>query len=308
MDPLRENAVMRVARNTIIGNILLSIFKLIAGVAGHSTAMVSDAVHSLSDVASTAVVMIGVKMAGKEADKDHPYGHEHFEAVAAIILAAMLCATGLGIGYGGVRAITAEGRESLAAPGLSALFAAAASILVKEGMYWYTRAAAKRTASDALMADAWHHRSDALSSIGSFAGILGARMGFPILDPVAALVICFFIVKAAYAIFCEAVGKMTDRSMDDDALRRIRALVLEQKGVDAIDRLRTRVFGDKAFVELEISMDGDMTLRQTHETAHQVHDLVETTFPGVKHCMVHVNPSECICRTPEEVPSQNAEA
>lgn len=207
MEKTKEQIAMRVSTNTIIGNVLLSVLKLLAGIFGKSAAMLSDAVHSLSDVMSTLIVMIGVKLANKKADREHPYGHERFECVAAIILAAILCATGIGIGYKGVQNIVAGNYGDLAVPGIIALAAAILSIAAKEGMYWYTRAAAKKIDSSALMADAWHHRSDAFSSIGSFIGILGARVGYPVLDSVACLVICFFIVKAAYDIFMDAIGK-----------------------------------------------------------------------------------------------------
>ena len=288
----KERYVMRVAWNTIIVNALLALVKFAAGVYGHSAAMLSDAVHSLSDVLSTGVVMAGVKMAGREADANHPYGHERFESVAAVILAAMLCVTGLGIGWAGVGNIVAGDYDGLAVPGVVALVAAVLSIAVKEGMYWYTRAAAVKSDSDALMADAWHHRSDALSSIGSLAGIAGARMGFPILDSVAALIICVFIVKASYDIFCEAIGKMTDRSLDAASVEAIRAVILRHEGVVCIDELRTRLFGDKVYVDLEIGVDGDLALREAHRIAHEVHDEIEDCFPKVKHCMVHVNPQE----------------
>lgn len=286
---------MRVAWNTIIANAVLSLVKFGAGIYGNSTAMVSDAVHSLSDVLSTGVVMAGIKMAGREADANHPYGHERFESVAAVILSAMLCVTGLGIGWAGIRAIMAGDYGELAVPGVVALVAAVLSIAVKEGMYWYTRAAALAIDSDALMADAWHHRSDALSSIGSLAGILGARMGFPILDSVAALIICVFIVKASYDIFYEAIGKMTDHSLDEASMEAIRAAILEHEGVVCIDELRTRLFGDKVYVDLEIGVDGDLPLRDAHHIAHEVHDAIEARFSKVKHCMVHVNPFEKCC-------------
>lgn len=312
MNESREKNALRVAAHTVIGNILLAVCKLAAGIFGHSAAMLSDAVHSLSDVLSTAIVMIGVKMAGKEADKEHPFGHERLESAAAIILAALLCATGLGIGYSGLRAVVGGHYENMPVPGLIALVAALVSIAVKEGMFHYTRAAAKKFDSDALLADAWHHRSDALSSIGSFAGILGARMGFPVLDSVAALVICLFIVKAACAIFRDAIAKMVDRSLDDETIQEIRMRTLLHKHVRSIDRLHTRLFGDKFYVELEISVDGDMTLYDAHAVAHDIHDRIEQDFPKVKHCMVHVNPctrpyaAPAAGRSPGQAPEQAA--
>lgn len=290
MEQNREHIAMKVSRNSIIGNVLLSAFKLLAGFLGHSAAMLSDAVHTLSDVLSTVIVMIGVKVSGKQADKEHPYGHERFESVAALILAIILCITGVGIGYGGVQSILAGQNETMPIPGLLALIAAVVSIVVKEAMYWYTRGAAKKVNSGALMADAWHHRSDALSSIGSFVGILGARLGFPVLDAVACLVICFFIVKASWDVFKDSINKMTDKACDDDTVEEIRTLILEQENVHGIDLLQTRLFGDKIYVDVEISADGSLPLDDVHSIAHAVHDAIENQFQNVKHCMVHVNP------------------
>ncbi|QQO07600.1 cation diffusion facilitator family transporter [Breznakiella homolactica] len=290
MEKANEKIAIRVSWHTVIGNVLLSAFKLAAGIIGQSAAMLSDAVHSLSDVLSTFIVMIGVKAAGKDADKEHPYGHERFESVAAIILAVFLCVTGIGIGYGGVQSIIAGRYETLAVPGLLALVAAIVSIAVKEAMYWYTRAAAKKINSGALMADAWHHRSDALSSVGSFVGILGARMGFPVLDAVACIVICVFIVKAAGTIFMDAINKMTDKACDEETAEEIRGVILAQDNVRGIDLLRTRLFGDKIYVDVEIRVDGSIPLADGHGIAHAVHDAIESRFGNVKHCMVHVNP------------------
>lgn len=286
-----EQVAIRVSLITIVQNILLSIIKLAAGLLAHSGAMVSDAVHSASDVMSTLVVMVGVKLANKASDKEHPYGHERLECAAAIILAVLLGFTGLGIGWAGIEKIR-MGSTALAVPGRLALVVAVVSMIVKEAMYWYTRAAAKRIGSGALMADAWHHRSDALSSIGSFTGILGARIGLPVFDPIASVIICAFIVKAAVDIFREAVSKMTDRSCDDAVIQALRDTVLTNEQVRRIDRLDTRIFGDKFYVELEIATDANLSLPQAHDIAERVHDAVERDFTKVKHCMVHVNPVE----------------
>jgi cation diffusion facilitator family transporter len=281
---------MRVSANSIAANVVLAAFKLAAGFLAHSGAMLSDAVHSLSDVFSTFVVMAGVKMAGKAADKGHPYGHERLESVAALLLSIMLAATGAGIGYSGVMKIV-EGSGAIAVPGMLALVAAIVSLVVKEAMYWYTRAAAKKINSGALMADAWHHRSDALSSVGSFAGILGARLGYPVLDPVASVIICLFIVKVAFDIFMGAVRKMTDQSCDEKTMTKIEGLVRAQQGVEAIDLLQTRLFGDKIYVDVEIQVEGSQPLKSAHDIAQRVHDSIETELPAVKHCMVHLNPA-----------------
>lgn len=285
-----EKVAMRVSVVSIVANLLLSVFKLFAGFFADSGAMISDAVHSASDVFSTVIVMIGIKIAGKESDKEHPYGHERMECVAAIVLATILCATGIGIGCSAGKTIVSGQYANIAVPGRLALFAAFLSIIVKEGMFWYTKIHAKKIDSGALMADAWHHRSDALSSIGALIGIAGARMGYPAMDPAASLIICLFIVKAAYEIFKDAVDKMVDKACDEETEQEIRKCALSQKGVLGIDLLRTRMFGNKIYVDLEICTDGVRTLLESHDIAEKVHDSIERKFPKVKHIMVHVNP------------------
>ena len=285
----RTQLTMRVSRRSIAANVLLSIIKLLAGVLARSGAMVSDAIHSASDVVSTIIVMIGVKASEKASDREHPYGHERMECVAAIVLSAILMGTGLLVGWSGIEKILH--REELPVPGVAALLAAVLSIAVKEGMFWYTRHYARQLDSEALMADAWHHRSDALSSVGALLGIAGARLGHPILDPLSSVVICVFIGKAAIDIFRDAVDKMVDHSCDEATERAIRGCVMGHDGVEHIDLLRTREFGNRVYIELEISVDGQMPLIDAHAIAEQVHNDVETAFPQVKHIMIHVNPA-----------------
>ena len=289
MNENMEKTAMKVSIISIIANVVLAAFKLVAGVFAHSGAMISDAIHSASDVFSTFVVMIGIKIASKEPDEEHPYGHERMECVAAIILATILCITGLGIGKNALSNITGNSGE-MAVPGVLALIAAIVSIIVKEAMFWYTRHYAKKIDSGALMADAWHHRSDALSSIGAFIGIIFARMGYVMMDSIACLVICVFIVKAAYDIFKDAVDKMVDKSCSLEVEAEIRTIVMSVDGVKGIDSLSTRLFGNKMYVDLEIRADGEKTLNETHEIAEAVHDSIEAQFEKVKHIMVHVNP------------------
>ncbi len=286
-----EKTATRVSLVSVAGNAALSVFKLLAGILAHSGAMISDAVHSASDVLSSFIVIIGVKLSAREADRDHPYGHERFECVAAIVLAVVLAVTGLLIGYGAVESIGA-GEKAAVIPGLLALIAAVVSIACKEAMYWYTRHYARRLNSAALMANAWHHRSDALSSVGALIGIAGARLGYPIMEPIASLLICLFILKAAYDIFKDATGKMVDRACDAETEQRIADCVLSQAEVLGIDRLQTREFGSKIYVDLEIRVDGSLPLVEAHDIAEQVHDRIEAEFPAVKHIMVHVNPGE----------------
>lgn len=285
-----QKTATRVSLVSIIGNIVLSLFKLAAGILAHSGAMVSDAIHSSSDVVSSIIVIIGVRLSGKESDKEHPYGHERLECVAAIALSTLLFITGLAIGASAVKSIISGSWESLAVPGILALIAAIVSIVSKEAMFWYTKINAMRIDSSALMADAWHHRSDALSSIGALVGIAGARMGYPVADAIASLVICLFIVKAAYDIFTDAIDKMVDHSCDQEVEQKLRECILADEGVLGIDLLHTRVFGNKIYVDLEIGADGSQSLNEAHAIAERVHDAIEADFPKVKHIMVHVNP------------------
>ena len=284
-----EKAATRVSLVSIAGNLLLSLLKVMAGIFAHSSAMLSDAVHSASDVFSSVIVIAGVKLSAKASDEQHPYGHERFECVAAIVLAVILFFTGLMIGIRAARDI-AKGIESdLVMPGVLSL---AAAIISKEAMYRYTRRYAKQYDSDALMADAWHHRSDALSSIGALIGIAGARMGLLILDPLASLVICIFILKAAGDIFKDAIGKMVDRACSRETEEALRDCAAGQPGVLGVDFLKTRIFGSRIYVDMEIRADGRLSLTQGHLVAEQVHDTIEREFPKVKHIMVHVNPGD----------------
>lgn len=290
MEKNQEQIAMRVSYISILGNVLLSGFKLMAGIFAHSGAMISDAVHSASDVFSTFVVMIGIKISARASDKEHPYGHERMECVAAIVLATILCITGLGIGKNAIAKLQDGNDAGMVIPGILALVAAIVSIVVKEAMFWYTRGAAKKIDSGALMADAWHHRSDALSSVGALVGILFARNGYPVMDVVASLIICVFIVKASYDIFKDAVDKMVDKACDEETERELKNFVEAQPGVLGVDLLQTRVFGNKIYVDLEIGADENSTLKESHQVAEQVHDKLEIQFPKVKHIMIHVNP------------------
>jgi len=285
-----EKTAVKVSLVSIIGNGALTVFKLMAGILARSGAMISDAVHSASDIFSSIIVIIGVKLAAKESDKDHPYGHERFECVAAIVLAVILLVTGLFIGYAAIEQIKTP-TPNMTVPGVLALIAAIVSIVSKEGMYWYTRFYAKKLDSGALMADAWHHRSDALSSVGALVGILAARMGFPIFDPIASLLICLFIIKAAYDIFRDAISKMVDHACSAELEKEIIDCAAGKEGVLGIDRIRTRVFGNRIYVDIDIRADGNKSLFQAHEIAQTVHDAIESQFPNVKHIMVHVNPA-----------------
>lgn len=273
----------------ILGNVALAAFKLTAGIIGKSGAMVSDAAHSLSDVVATLIAYIGVRLSRQEEDANHPYGHERLECVASLILSLILAGTGIGVGYSGIRKLFLV-HETPEIPTLLPLIAAVVSIVVKEGMFRYTMHYARKLDSSAFKADAWHHRSDAMSSVGAFAGIGLARLGFPIMDPVAGLVIAVLILKVAFDIFKDAIAKMLDTSVGKDFERSVRKFIEEQPDVRHIDVLRTRQFGNRIYVDLEIAVRRDMSLVEAHNIAENVHRNVEKEFPNVKHIMIHVNP------------------
>ena len=289
MQDLHKVAV-KVSVVSLIINAALVVFKLLAGIFGNSNALISDAIHSASDVFSTVIVLIGVKVAAKKADKNHPFGHERFECVAAILLAAVLFATGAGVGYSGISDIATGAYKNFEVPGIIALVAAAVSIVVKEVMFWYTYIAAKKVNSSALKADAWHHRSDALSSIGSLVGVIGGLCGVKILDSVACIVICLLIIKAAIEIFMDAIKKMTDQACDEKTEEEIRSFITSFEGVKRLDSLLTRMFGNRIYVIAEIACDKNLPLVEAHSIAESVHEGIEENFPAVKHITIHVNP------------------
>ena len=206
------------------------------------------------------------------------------------MLGAILFGTGLMIGLTGLRTILAGHYDELQSPGSVALIAAVVSIATKEGMFWYTRHYAKVLNSAAFMADAWHHRSDALSSIGSLIGIGGAMLGFPILDPLASVAIAVCIIKVAYDILKDAVSKMLDTACSTEYEKQLADFIAAQDGVDRLDVLHTRMFGNKIYIDAEISVNGDQSLTAAHEIAEQVHNQVEQNFDNIKHIMIHVNP------------------
>lgn len=285
-----EKIAIKVSVISIILNCLLTLIKFISGVISKSSAMISDSVHSLSDVLSTFVVIIGVKIANKKADSDHPYGHERIECVSAIILSGMLFIIGALIGINGIKNVTNS--SNLVIPGVLALIASIISIISKEAMYQYTIRVSKKINSAALKADAWHHRSDALSSIGSFIGILGSRLGFKIFDPLASVIISLCIIKVSIDIFKDAIDKMVDKSCDKEVIDKVISVIEKNESVKNIDDIKTRQFGNKAYVDVEISVDENLLLKDAHKIAEEIHDSVENEINIVKHCMVHVNPYE----------------
>lgn len=272
---------------TIVINTALCAFKILAGIIGKSSAMLADGVHTLSDILATFVVILGLKISTKDADEKHPYGHEKFEPICAKIISSVLLITGFFIGYEGIKSLISG---NITTPGRIALIAAGVSIVVKEGMYWYTIGVAKRIKSISMEADAWHHRSDAFSSVGTFAGILGARLGMKVLDPIAGVVVSFFIIKVGIDFYLRATKELVDESTDKDTIEKIKNITISIDGVKDIINLKTRIFGNKLYVDIEISVDKDLSVKDGHDIAECVHDSIENGITNVKHCMVHVEP------------------
>ena len=292
---IHSAAQNRLSKRVFAGNIALNVAlaagKISTGLLAGSGALVSDGVDSTSDVLATLVVMAGLSVAERDSDAEHPFGHERFECAASLILALMMALSGAGIGIFGIRKILSPA-ATLEAPGALALIAAAVSLAVKAFMCANTRSAAKKLHSSALLADAANYQGDALAAAGVLAGVLGARLGLKILDPAAGVVICALILRSAARIAKDALSRMTDTACDAETEAQMRRLIEADPDVSRIDRLRTRLFGNMIYVEVEISADGGMSLNEAHAIAQRVHDSIESRFSDVKHCMVHVNPAE----------------
>ena len=278
---------IKISKTTIFVNIILSTFKLFAGIIGRSGAMIADAIESFSDVLSTIAIMLGLKLAKKPADEGHPYGHEKMEPIMAKVLASTLVISALVIGFTGIKSIIIG---TTIIPEKIALYAAILSIITKEWMYRYTFKGAKKIDSSALIADAWHHRSDAFSSIGTLIGIAGARMGYPILDPIASLVICIIITKVAIDIYTQAINQLVDHCADAKTIQNIKKKIEETNGVINLDELKTRVHGNRLYVDVEICVNKNLSVCEAHDIAERVHNTTESLDNRIKHCMVHVNP------------------
>ena len=283
---------MHTSRANIFMNAFLSLSKLAVGFFAHSHAMINDGINNASDVIGSVIVIVGVSAAAKDSDKHHQYGHERLECVASILVSGIVMALGVGLFFDGLGKIFRGSYKNLPMPGMIAVVAAIGSIIIKEIMFLYTRRAAKKTGSSALMASAWDSQSDVLATTGGLIGIVGSRMGLPVADSIAAIVIAMFIFKVGLDIFKDGVHKMVDHACPDDVVRKIRKVAEEQTGVLSVDVLQTRMFGSRAFVDVEISAEGSQSLIQAHAIAERVHHAIEMNFPQVKHCMVHVNPGK----------------
>lgn len=277
---------VRVSKNTIIGNFILAFIKILIGFIARSTAMLADGMHSLSDVITTIGVIIGLKLSHKEADKSHPYGHEKIESITSLFLAIVLFLVAISIGYSGIIKII---NHSYVTPGFAAIIAAIISIIVKELMYWYTIKYANQINSPSLKADAWHHRSDALSSAGALIGIAGARMGYTFLDPLVAIIIALVIIKVAFDISKQSIAQLIDEAASEEDIQVIIDRINSIDGIYEIKNLKTRKHSNRLYVDVDISVDATLTVEEGHKIALYVHNLIEEDS-RIKHCMVHVNP------------------
>lgn len=282
---------------TLVGgavNVVLLLFKFVAGIVGHSAAMMADAIHSLSDFVTDIIVLLFVHISVKPQDKSHDYGHGKYETLAMTFIGIALLAVAIGILYSGVMKITAwiHG-EPLEAPGLLALWAALASIILKEAVYQYSMMKARQLQSQAVEANAWHHRSDALSSIGTAVGIGGAiflGQRWTVLDPLASVVVGAFILKMSVSLLRDGIGDLMEQSLPDAIEAEILQLAASVPGVAEPHELRTRRIGNHYAVELHILMDGDISLREAHDKASEVEDLLKAHYGEETHVAVHVEP------------------
>lgn len=291
----RDKKVYRVTLLGSVVNLLLLVFKFVAGVLGHSAAMIADAVHSLSDFVTDLIVIVFVKISSKPEDADHAYGHGKYETLASCIIGLALIVVGVMMGYNATVKIVDVVRNGteLASPGIIALAAAVLSIVLKEWMFRITRKVAREVDSPAVEANAWHHRSDALSSVGTAIGIGGAVLlgsKWAVLDPIAALVVSVFIVVQAAKILSDAIGQLMEKSLPRDVEQRICEIVYEEEGTSDIHHLRTRKIGSQISIELHVRMNGSLTLRVVHGKSIAIEKRLRAAFGDSTYINLHVEP------------------
>lgn len=291
----RDKKVYRVTLLGSVVNLLLLVFKFVAGVLGHSAAMIADAVHSLSDFVTDLIVIVFVKISSKPEDADHAYGHGKYETLASCIIGLALIVVGVMMGYNATVKIVDVVRNGteLASPGIIALAAAVLSIVLKEWMFHITRKVAREVDSPAVEANAWHHRSDALSSVGTAIGIGGAVLlgsKWAVLDPIAALVVSVFIVVQAAKILSDAIGQLMEKSLPRDVEQRICEIVYEEEGTSDIHHLRTRKIGSQISIELHVRMNGYLTLREVHDKSIAIEKRLRAAFGDSTYINLHVEP------------------
>ena len=292
----REREIYKVTLVGSVVNVLLTVFKFIAGVLGRSAAMTADAAHSLSDLLTDAVVILFVRISAKPEDRGHDYGHGKYETLATTIIGLLLAAVAVGIGFHGVSDIVIWSRGGvLDSPGMLAMWAAVVSVLLKETVYQYTAVYARKLDSSVMKANAWHHRSDALSSLGTLAGIGGAiALGgrWAVLDPLASLVVAFFILRVACKLLKQGLSELLEASLPDEVEQEILSLVMSHPGVSDPHHLRTRRIGSRYAIELHIRMDGSMPLSEAHDRTREIEAALKQRFGQSTHINLHVEPAK----------------
>lgn len=283
-----RRTALRISGFNMLINALLAIEKLLIGCITQSDALLSDGVHSVADTLSGLVLIVGICLSSRKADTKHPYGYDRLECVAAVLLAVVIGITGITIGLTAVKALLSPTTESV--PQSAAIWAALTAIAVKEMMFRYTRRVADRTNSSALLADAWHQRSDALSSVGGLIGVVGARMGYDWLDSTAGAFIALMIIKAAIDIFADATRKMTDCSCSELYECRLCERVAICDCVEEVEELKTRLFGSSVYAEVTVAVSGELSSKEAYDVVHMIKKLLKEEFPEMKDCSVHIHP------------------
>lgn len=292
MDRQKETYRVTIAGSII--NMLLLVFKFAAGILGHSAAMIADAIHSLTDFVTDAIVLVFVRLGSKPTDRDHDYGHGKYETLASAIIGVSLLVVGMMICYSGVtKTYHAMCGEPLQQPGFIALAAAVASVVLKEWAYRFTVRVGRRCHSEAVVANAWHHRSDALSSVGTTVGIGGAIIlgeKWAVLDPLTAIVVSFFIMKAAWSVLSKAVDELTDGSLPKETEDEIEKIVSEDNEVSVVHNLCTRRIGDRIAIEMHVRMPGETSLYVAHRHATEIENRLKQRFGTATHISIHLEP------------------
>lgn len=292
MDRQKETYRVTIAGSII--NILLLAFKFAAGILGHSAAMIADAIHSLTDFVTDAIVLVFVRLGSKPTDHDHDYGHGKYETLASAIIGVSLLVVGMMICYSGVtKTYHAMCDEPLQQPGFIALVAAVASVVLKEWAYRFTVRVGRRCHSEAVVANAWHHRSDALSSVGTTVGIGGAIIlgeKWAVLDPLTAIVVSFFIMKAAWSVLSKAVDELTDGSLPKETEDEIESIVSEDNEVSVVHNLCTRRIGNRIAIEMHVRMPGETSLYVAHRHATEIEQRLKQRFGADTHISIHLEP------------------
>jgi len=287
---MHKKEAYKVSIITIFINCFLSFIKLLAGFLSNFKALISDGIHSLGDVVTIIIVMIGICLSSHKEDEEHPYGHERMECIVAIILSGVLFVLGLGIGLDGIEQIISNGYSSVVIIGNIGIIAAIISIIVKEWLFWYTRSVAKKIKSSALLAEAWHHRTDVVASIGSLVGVVLAKMGYSIGDSIASIIISLFIIKTSIEIFKDAVSGLIDKACGDDILEKASEIILESNNIVDIKNIRSRCFASKVYLDIDVFVDRNADINSLYSTINKINLDIKEKIDIVKGCRIEFIP------------------